>query len=329
MDVTNRGVIDPLRKCHLRCDFCYYLHSDLESVQPWPVVQAAVDEAVKRKDTHVDITGGEPLLYPDIVDLVAYALERNIRSRIISSLVAAPAVVENVIRAGLDDWLISMHGATAETHNAIVHVDKARSIQEKRLSSIINHSQFDRGICFNYVMISRNQHEIADFAQYVLRWRPRVVNFINFNPHYEWATRGGDVVCDLRITGPQLDQAIELLEDNDVGVNVRYFPMCHLEERHRKNVCNDLHVAFDSGEWSNGIENKDYQTAYNYGVNLSNAIEEKNSPCSQCSHQWTCGGANKAWHAASNQRYGELLVPLTTTVLSFDHYRKYNIKGMA
>ena len=303
--VTRRGVIDPLRLCHLRCDFCYYLHSDMVSVRPFVDVQRDVDAAVKRGDTHLDITGGEPLRYPQIADLIAYALSVGLRSRIISSLIAPQRTISAVMDAGLDDWLVSMHGAAANTHDTIVHIAGARSIQEQRLEMIRAHM----GISVNYVMIRDNQSEIAQFADYVLRWRPRIVNFINFNPHYLWPKHPetGNLVADLRIAGPELDWAIDRLEGEGVAVHVRYFPMCWLREDHRENVCNDLHVALDSGEWSNALATKNLAEAERYGRGLSQRNEEQGEPCCGCALHAVCGGANKHWHAASRARDGELL----------------------
>lgn len=333
--VTRRAVVDPLRLCHLRCDFCYYLHGDMTSVRDWPDVRDEIQRHAARGCAAVDVTGGEPLRYPQIVDLIRECRSTGLSARIISSLIAAPQVVEGVLSAGVCGFLVSMHGALAATHDAITHVRNARSIQWDRLRLIA-----DRGCAtldLNYVMVLANQAEIAEFAREHaprLPQRPRVVNFINFNPHYQWRERAetADLVVDLRVAGPQLDAAIDTLEAAGVGVNVRYFPMCALREEHRKNVCNDLHVAFDSGEWNNGIADLSAAGGHDYGVALSLANEEKGEPCASCDLQWICGGANRVWHEASGAARGEQLLPVSGTALAgsrdFLRYRRENQLGM-
>lgn len=303
---TFRAVLDPLRLCHLRCDFCYYLHGDMQSVRPMDEMKREIASHAARGCTAVDVTGGEPLRYPWIADLVQECKTAGLSVRIISSLIAAPSVVEAALDAGVDGFLVSAHGASAETHDAITHIKQGRSIQHQRLEQIICRATID----FNYVMVRRNQVEIDRFAAYCQAWNPRLVNFINFNPHYQWRSRPetSDLVVNLHVAAPQLAVAIDVLEAAGIGVNVRYFPFCALAERHWKNVCNDLHVAFDTGEWNNAIPQLTSESAMDYGRRLSVANEEKGEPCNRCDLQWICGGANRHWHQASHSQYGEQLV---------------------
>lgn len=334
--VTTRAVMDPSRKCALRCEFCYYLpQDDFYSVRPWSDVEADVLAAKARGCDACDITGGEPLQYPEIARLVRCCADNGIRPRIITSLICAERTLDEVLDSGVDDWLISMHGAKAETHDEIVKVPNARRMQVRRLWKISTRMRF----CSNYVMVAKNQQEIADQARWLtaLVRLPRIVNFINFNPHYSWhAMRDKAIanIVDLSIAGPQLDEAIDELERSGVGVNVRYFPMCALREDHRKNVCNDLHVAFDSGEWDNAIPSHDPPEGFEYGYRLSLGNEEKGDPCNRCDLQWVCGGANRLWHEMSREKFGEQLVPITMPEddkpgKDFWWYRQWNQRAMA
>lgn len=306
--VTKRAVIDPLRLCHLRCDFCYYLHGDMQSVRPWEDVRTELHRHAQRGSAAVDVTGGEPLRYPQIAELVAECKQLELSVRIISSLIAPSRVVADVLDAGVDGFLVSCHGSTPATHDAITHIRNGRSIQHERLNQIFGEATID----LNYVMVHRNQDEIERFASYCQVWKPRVVNFINFNPHYQWRQnpQSIELIVDLSVAGPQLDTAIDVLEDKAVGVNVRYFPLCALRQDHWRNACNDLHVAFDTGEWSNAIPQLSHESAIAYGKRLTNANEEKGEPCCSCDLQWICGGANKHWHQASRQKFGEQLDPV-------------------
>lgn len=334
--VTTRAMIDPTRKCSLRCEFCYYLpQDDFHSVKPWEAQAVEVLAAKSRGCDSCDITGGEPMQNPHVVELVKLCVEHGIAPRIITSLICPESTLDAVLDAGIDDWLISMHGARPETHDDIVKVPRARQFQIRRLAKIAARMRY----CANYVMIEKNQTEMADWARWLLSLEhdpPKVVNFINFNPHYGWRSMHDAAlanVVDLRIAGPILDEAIDVLEDAGIGVNVRYYPMCGLSERHRKNVCNDLHVAFDFGEWDNAIPSRDQLTGYSYGVGLSNANEEKGQPCAGCDLQWICGGANKVWHQLAIHKFGtetlhQISLPPDVPRKDFWHYRRENIRGL-
>lgn len=345
---TTRAVLDPTRLCNLRCDFCYYLPSNsFHSVKPWEQQAAEVIAAKSRGCDSADLTGGDPLDNPHIVELVKLCCEQGISLRIISSLICSEDKLTSVLDAGVDDWLVSMHGAKAETHNAIVHNpekgpverSKYRQIQLKRLAKIMDRMDW----CTNYVMIEKNQTEMSEWAQWLvsLPRPPKIANFINFNSFPDWLTtpamRAKAVanVVDLRIAGPILDEAIDILEDNGIGVNVRYMPMCGVAERHRKNICNDLHVAFDFGEWDNAfgattLVDQVYET---YSVPLSKRNEEKGQPCSGCDHQWICGGANQLWHKLALEKFGtetltQISLPDDVHWKDFWHYRGMNARGL-
>lgn len=314
--VTTRALVDPSRKCSLRCEFCYYLPtSDLYSVQSWEQQKKQVTDAVARGCVACDISGGEPLQNPNVVELVQLCTDSGLPARIISSLICPEKILDGVLDAGVENWLISTHGAKAETHNDIVKVPKARQLQIRRLDKISERMHF----CVNYVMVEKNQAEMLDWAKWMvsIKRKPLIANFINFNAFspwlktQEWITNAKNNVVDISIAGPILDEAIDILEDNGIGVNVRYYPFCGLSERHYKNVCNDLVVWADQGEWDNGIGSHNLEDGIRYGKRLTDSNEEKNAPCSTCSHQWICGGANKIWHKLAAEKFGrEVLHPL-------------------
>lgn len=337
LQVTTRAMIDPTRKCSLRCSFCYYLpQDDFYSVKPWEQQAEEILSAKRRGCDSCDITGGEPMENPHVVELVKLAAENGIKPRIITSLICKESTLDGVLDAGIDNWLLSMHGAKAETHNAIVSVPRARHFQIRRMEKIAARMRY----CANYVMVGANQTEMADWARWLLSLDhrpPQICNFINFNPHYGWRAKLHEQalanVVDIRECGPILDEAIDILEDAGIGVNVRYYPMCGLAERHRKNVCNDLHVPFDFGEWDNAITSRDTAIGYRYGKSLSVANEMKSAPCSDCGLQWICGGANKVWHQLALEKFGtetltQIDLPPGVDRKDFWHYRGTNVLGL-
>jgi hypothetical protein len=199
--------------------------------------------------------------------------------------------------------------------------------------------------CVNYTMLEANQTEMAEFAQWLLSCGhrpPKVANFINFNVFGdwlrspEWIEKGKKNVVDVRIAGPILDEAIDILEDAGIGVNVRYYPYCGLAERHYKNVCNDIHVAFDFGEWDNGIPQvggRTLQQAEHYGRQLSLHNELQTEPCASCGLKPMCGGANRIWHQLAMEKFGvETLAPQPApadlTEPAYWHFRRWNVMGL-
>lgn len=329
---TARAVIDPLRRCSVNCSFCYYRHKGQEWVNPIDVVERQIDQAAARGNTAIDITGGEPLVHPDIVRMVRYAQGRHgMDVRVITSCIGNGRAVDELLDCVPPDWLISVHGPEPR-HDSLVGFAGARKRQLAMLDKI--QASSCPTFCTNTVIVRDNQEELVELAKWLAEIRPRVVNLINFNPHHEWRSspQTAAMVANWQITERQLAEAIPILEAAGCGVNVRYYPMCRLPAEYRRCVCNDLHVAFDSGEWDYDITPKTFQAFRAWSLDLSERTEEQGEPCNRCPMHAVCGGANRYGHAVSQQLYGELLTPIDDPDADpgdFYAYRKHNARGMA
>jgi len=303
---TKRFVIEPSLECNIKCKFCYHLHRFDEwrnTRKSLDEMKTIIDQGKERGNNYMDITGGEPSIYPYITDLIQYGLSKGIKACIITNGIIGKEKAQQLLDAGIDDFLVSRHGLS-ETHNHITNSNHAYDIQLKFLDYIKQFMQFR----FNCVINQFNQFELVSMIKELIPYKPKIVNFINFNPHHEWKNKelkASEVVADLVKVEPYLNEAIDLLEDEGIGVNVRYYPMCRIMEQHRKYICNDLHVMFDPYEWDYSTTPKTYDKYKAWGVATSNANEEKSNPCCLCDLQDICGGINKHFHRISNRLHGE------------------------
>ena len=283
--------------------------------------------AKARGNDTIDFVGpGEPSIVPHIAELIAFAKENGIRTCMITHGIIGSTRLAEIFDAGLDDFLISMHGMDA-THNSMVgEIKGARAAQEKTIRAIKERGKTYR---VNFVINSHNFREIREFSEYLvgLPLRPRIINFINFNPHGEWSgnMRSKDFTADLRQVEPLLDAAIDVLEGAGIGVNVRYYPMCRLAETHRKNVCNDLHVMFDPYEWDYSVLPKTAEHYRSYGIYISRTIEEQSGPCIRCDLKGICGGINRQYNVMTDgQLIDSIKLPALAGSNDFYHYRREN-----
>lgn len=328
--MTTRAMIDVGRKCNAACSFCYYHHLGDLTKQCYKPAEVLVDEiyaALDRGCDYIDFSGGEPMGHPEIAGLVATCTSLHMGSCIITNALGGSTTLQAVIDAGLDDLLVSMHG-TAETHNAAVGLPSARKVQNYFIDTLHDLAFSYR---FNCVISSYTQRALLPLAGEIAagRYRPRIVNFINFNPHGEW---GSDVdgvrkiVADLYTVEEQLNQAIPLLEGCGIGVNVRYYPMCRIAAEFRRCVCNDSHVMYDPYEWDNGIQHTE-EAYQQWTRNTTCAIEWKAEPCSHCALLPACGGINKALNFATCGEYPQAVAHVKCTDPFF--YRALNTLTLA
>jgi radical SAM protein with 4Fe4S-binding SPASM domain len=113
-------------RCQNRCTFCYASSPDRGAEVPemtpaevQKVLDAIVDDA--RVPT-VSFTGGEPTLYPDLPELIAYAKSRRLRTNLITNGIrcGVKSYVDNLAAAGLDSAQVSLEAAQAKIHDAVV-----------------------------------------------------------------------------------------------------------------------------------------------------------------------------------------------------------------
>jgi hypothetical protein len=206
-----------------------------------------------------DITGGEATIFKGIVPLVAHCAAIGLRPTIIThgqnirddfKLGYERPLYQEIEDAGLDDWLISLHGGSAASHDAILCKEGSF---ERLLHGL---SLVTRPVRFNTTLCDTNYR---DLPVDVLADRPPTVwNPIMFNPFHAWSDgREIDFQAKYRDIAPYLARAIERLEPLGWEVNVRYWPLCIAEEfGFAENVSGFHQVPFDPWEWRLGVTNR-------------------------------------------------------------------------
>ena len=108
--------------CNLACDYCAVGSSPraLPRLLPAERFRALVDEAVAEGFTELYLTGGEPLLHPDIVDLLAYGTAALPTVLLTNATVLRATRLERLRAFAANPHLVvqtSLDGARAATHD--------------------------------------------------------------------------------------------------------------------------------------------------------------------------------------------------------------------
>jgi MoaA/NifB/PqqE/SkfB family radical SAM enzyme len=100
-----------VRRCNLKCGYCNEF-DDSSAPVPFEELQRRLDKLDALGAFAVEFTGGEPLLHPRLVDLVAYAKTKRFRKVMLLSngFLFSSEMIEALNRAGLDDLQISIDG---------------------------------------------------------------------------------------------------------------------------------------------------------------------------------------------------------------------------
>ena len=166
-------------KCNQRCTFCYYRRRLDRPNKPLRYLQKQLDRYKRYGIRKLHITGGEPLLHQDINALTVYAKQSGFdHISIITNGVCLDANKFNELkRCGADEFVVSLHGAAASTHNDLVGVDAFWQVDAAL--RLLSEERFPFSV--NFVVNGKNYVEMEDFAAYICRYRPRLATFLYYN----------------------------------------------------------------------------------------------------------------------------------------------------
>ena len=255
--ITRRGVMWLGQTCNLRCYFCYFIdrietishpeHPFMTLEKAQKICKTLVDEFA---NDAIDIQGGEPTIWPPILDLVRYCREIGLFPTLITNALVLdkPEKCRAYQEAGIGDFLVSVHGI-GEVHDRVVQLQGAHVRQMKALRNLR-----EEGIPFrfNCVLSKPVVAQLPQIAELCVKTGAQVLNFLTFNP-FEDQSRGGkrsanNVPMYSEISA-QLEKALDILDDAGVEANVRYLPLCMVPERHRKSMYNFQQLPYDHHEW--------------------------------------------------------------------------------
>jgi hypothetical protein len=266
-----------------------------------------------------DITGGEATIYgpakegrrPMLEALIRHCAGIGLRPTIIThgqnNLAALVAGVED---AGLEDWLISIHGMEAGHEKTVVDHKKQGAGGWQRLTDNLKNCR--RPTRFNTTLQNFNYREVPALARWLSDNRPATVwNMIQFNPFHAWA--GKEVIEfqeQMSVMGPYVAEAIQIAEAAGWEVNVRYWSFCVAAKfGFEKNCINFYQTQYDPWEWSlcatGRSRMKDIEAAG--GMEAANRIHcdnirrtRMNDKCATCRFSPICEGPPEQYQA----RYG-------------------------
>lgn len=255
--LTRRGVIWLGQTCNLRCQFCYFLDrikAKDHPEHPFMSLDKAKHICAVLVDCYsnnaVDIQGGEPLIYPEIYQLLEYCRKIGLLPTLITNAIVLTSEdrCKQLLDSGIRDLLISVHGL-GTTYDTIVGVPGAHLKQMKALDNL---QKWGIPFRFNSVVSKSALPELGKIAELAAETGSRAVNFIAFNPFEDQeksGKRSTDNVAAYEAIAPVLNDALDILEKNNVEGNVRYLPICLVEKRHWKSMYNFQQLPYDLHEW--------------------------------------------------------------------------------
>jgi len=253
--LTRRGILWLGQTCNLRCQFCYFLDRIEDESHPEHAFMT-LDKAKQICRTlveyygnnSIDIQGGEPTLWPEITELVAYCSEIGLSPTIITNAQALSSrkIVARHREAGIRDFLVSVQGL-GDVYDVLVRRPGAH---ERQMRALANLQAEGVPFRFNTVLSKPALPQVVGIAELAIHTGAEVVNFLGMNPFHDQETgkRGHESVPTYGELSEPLDGALDLLAMAGIEANVRYLPLCVVAERHRSCVYDFPQIPYDLHE---------------------------------------------------------------------------------
>jgi MoaA/NifB/PqqE/SkfB family radical SAM enzyme len=127
----------PIRRCNLACTYCNEF-DDYSKPVPIETLRRRVDRLRELGTTIVTISGGEPLMHPELDDLIAHLRKRGIFATMITNgyLLTAERI-QRLNRAGLDHLQISIDNVNPDEVSK-----KSLKVLDRKLELLAEHAEF-------------------------------------------------------------------------------------------------------------------------------------------------------------------------------------------
>jgi MoaA/NifB/PqqE/SkfB family radical SAM enzyme len=130
--------IVPIRRCNLSCGYC----SEYDAVsQPVPIEEmiGRIDKLASLGATAITISGGEPLLHPDLDRIIQRIRSHGMLATLITNgYLLTIERIKRLNRAGLDYLQISIDNVLPDDISK-----KSLKVLDKKLSSLAEHAEFN------------------------------------------------------------------------------------------------------------------------------------------------------------------------------------------
>ena len=133
--------IIPIRRCNIDCAYCNEYDKTSDPV-PTPVLRRRIDKLKELGTSVVAFSGGEPMLHPDLDDLIRHIRSRDMMAGLITNgYFLVPKRIAELNAAGLDFLQISIDNVEPDEVSK-----KSLRLLDRKLQALKEHADFDVNI---------------------------------------------------------------------------------------------------------------------------------------------------------------------------------------
>jgi radical SAM protein with 4Fe4S-binding SPASM domain len=295
------GSLELTFRCNLRCVHCYVAHGHLgvpgQAELALPQIQGILDQIVDEGCLWLLLTGGEPLVRPDFIDIYTYAKRKGL----ILTLFTNGTLLTPQIADYLAEWRpfrieITLYGRTQETYEWVTGIPGSHARCLRGIDLLL-----ERGLPLRLktMLMTVNRHELWDMKAYAeelgldFRFDPMVNAGLDGSSHPLELRLTPNEIVDYDLADPQrMENWQQFLESHlappsdperlyNCGAGLRTF---HIDPQGRLSAClmaRRLSYDLMEGSFRNGW--------HDFLPTVREQARSRPSPCAHCSLISLCG----------------------------------------
>ncbi len=177
--------LDPVLACNLRCKMCYFTDADYVKTLKGQFKDndlELVAKSIFKRALKLQIgCGTEPTLYKNLVRIVELGKQHNVPyiSITTNANLLNEDKIEDLLKAGLNEFTISLHGVTKESYERFMKKASYEKFQNAFQAFAKLKLKYDFKVRINYTFNKDNFYELKDFFNY---FDPKSFDILQIRP---------------------------------------------------------------------------------------------------------------------------------------------------
>lgn len=278
------GYIQIIRVCNQKCLFCSNPSSG--DVMSLDMIKKIILRYKKDELAGVLLTGGEPTMHPDLIDIIKYCTENEFACKVITNgqRLAYPQYLRALFVAGLRQLHVSIYSHKKNIQNELTQNSGAIDNLKKAFANLASYPELTLNI--NITINSRNQDHLHEVVKWVVDNYPHKLHFVfnNLDSRSLVIKKNPQVVPQLIGLKKSLHKALQFLNEKQITFRVERVPLCYmLEFAHASTETRKMVKAEKRSLFFLDKKGKRIQTSFK---------KEKSDLCRQCSLDKICAGVD-------------------------------------
>ncbi len=164
--------LDPVLACNLRCKMCYFTDADYVKTLKGQFKEDDLEQVAKtifNRALKLQIgCGTEPTLYKNLVRIVELGKQHKVPyiSITTNANLLIKENIEPLLKAGLNEFTISLHGVTKESYESFMKKASYEKFQNALNAFVELKKTYDFKVRINYTFNKDNFYELKDFFKH-------------------------------------------------------------------------------------------------------------------------------------------------------------------